>query len=321
MAASSNGSQSKLILVCGEALVDVVVGEGGRRRRYPGGGPFNTSRGLARLGVPTAFVGRLSEDPFGRWLACLLEGDGASLAFASVGAEPTTLAVAKVNDAGQAAYDFHIFGTSAPSFTLGMMQSQLPPTAVALHVGTLGLVLEPMASTMVTLVKREGPGRLVMLDPNIRPALVVDAERYCQRLHSVIGRSTIVKASDEDLAWLYPHVSHQRACETLLGRGVRLVVVTLGERGAYAAMREAQVNVQAPKVDVVDTIGAGDAFGAALLTWLYDKGQLHADFTLNEAELRSALEFACLAASITCGREGAEPPFRAELVSRLHELG
>ena len=117
------------------------------------------------------------------------------------------------------------------------------------------------------------------------------------------------------MAWLYPHVSHQRACETLLGRGVRLVVVTLGERGAYAAMHGAQVNVQAPKVAVVDTIGAGDAFGAALLTWLYDKRQLHADFNLSEAELRSALEFACRVAAITCGRAGADPPSRKELLS------
>ncbi len=299
----------------------MVVGEGGRRRRYPGGGPFNTSRALARLGVPTAFVGRLSEDPFGRWLACLLAGDGASLALASSGPEPTTLAVAKVNEAGRAVYEFHIRDTSAPNLTPGMMQGSLPPAAVALHVGTLGLVLEPMASTLVTLVKREGSGRLVMLDPNIRPALVGDEEKYCQHLHSVIGRSTIVKASDEDIAWLYPHVSHQRACEILLGRGVRLAVVTLGQHGAYAAMHEAEVTVPAPKVAVVDTIGAGDAFGAALLTWLSDNGQLHPDFKLTEAQLRSALQFACLAASITCSREGAEPPLRAELVSRLDELG
>jgi len=309
-----------LIVVCGEALIDVVIAARGARRRSPGGGPFNTARAIARLGVPASFVGRLSEDPFGRWLACLLEGDGASLALATSGPEPTTLAIAKVNEAGHAAYEFHTRETSAPNLTPGMMEGSLPPTTAALHVGTLGLLLEPMASTVVTFVKREGSGRLVMLDPNIRPALVGNTDKYLQHLHSVIGRSTIVKASDEDMAWLYPHVSHERACEALLGRGVRLVVVTLGERGAYAAMRGTYVNVQAPKVAVVDTIGAGDAFGAALLTWLYDRGQLHPDFELNQAELRSALEFACLAASITCSREGADPPSRAELVSRFQEL-
>jgi len=256
----------------------------------------------------------LSEDPFGRWLACLLEGDGANLALASAGPEPTTLAIAKVNNSGQAAYDFHIVGTSAPNFTSGMMQGHLPPTTAALHVGTLGFLLEPIASTLVTLVKQEGPGRLVMLDPNIRPALVADAERYRQRLHSVIGRSTIVKASEEDVSWLYPGMSFERGADTLLGRGVRLVVVTLGANGAYAAMAGSRVNVEAPEVVVVDTIGAGDAFGAALLFWLYDMGRLHADFTLNEVELRSALEFACRVAAITCTRAGADPPSREELV-------
>lgn len=299
----------------------MVVGEGGTRRRYPGGGPFNTARALARLGVPTAFVGRLSEDPFGRWLSCLLERDGASLAFASAGPEPTTLAVAKVNDAGQAAYDFHISGTSAPNFISDMVQSQLPPTVAALHIGTLGLVLEPMASTIVRLVERAGPGRLVMLDPNIRPALVVDAESYRQRLHSVVGRSTIVKTSEEDLAWLYPSSSYEQAAETLVGRGVRLVVVTLGARGAYAAIGSYRVSVGAPHVLVVDTIGAGDAFGAAVLAWLHDKGELRADFKLSVAELRSLLEFACLVASITCSRQGADPPTRAEVVSSLDDSG
>ncbi len=291
----------------------MIVEDGGRRRRSPGGGPFNTARALARLGVPTAFVGRLSEDPFGRWLACLLEGDGASLSLASAGPEPTTLAIAKVNRTGQAVYDFHIRGTSAPNFTSGMTQTQLPPSAAALHVGTLGLVLEPMASTMLTLVKQEGPRRLVMLDPNIRPVLILDAERYRQRLHSVIGRSTIVKASEEDMAWIYPDIGYELAADTLLGRGVRLVVVTLGARGAYAAMGGLRVSVQSPEVLVVDTIGAGDAFGAALLVWLYDQGRLLADFALNKVELRSALEFACHVAAITCGRAGADPPSREDL--------
>jgi len=298
-------------------LIDVVVGAGGGRRRSAGGGPFNTARALARLGVPTAFLGRLSGDPFGRWLAGLLVDDGASLAIASASPEPTTLAIAKVNHAGQAAYDFHIRDTSAPNLTSAMMPDQLAPTFDALHVGTLGLLLEPMASTLVAFVKREGPARLVMLDPNIRPALVDDEERYRQRLNSVIGRSTIVKASQEDLAWLYPDLSYEQAAETLMGRGVRLVIATLGARGAYAVMRGVRVSVQATEAAVQDTIGAGDAFGAALLSWLNDNDALRVNFTMNEGQLRSALEFACRVASITCSRAGADPPRRDELVGRL----
>src|SRR5207245_8666088 len=155
-----------------------------------------------------------------------------------------------------------------------------------------------------------------MLDPNIRPVLIEDSESYRQRLNSVIGRTTIVKASKEDMAWLYPDGSYELAAERLLGRGVRLVVVTLGAGGAYAAMLGAQVRVRTPEVVVVDTIGAGDAFGAALLVWLNDNGALQVNFTINEGQLRSTLEFACRVASITCSRAGADPPRREELVGR-----
>src|SRR5260370_26152609 len=137
-----------------------------------------------------------------------------------------------------------------------MMPDKLAPTVDALHVGTLGLLLEPMASTLVALIKREGSGRLVMLDPNIRPLLVEDEERYRQHVHSVIGRSAIVKAIEEDLAWLSPDIGYEPAVERLMVRGVRLVVATLGARGAYAAMYGARGTVCATYVVVVDTIGA-----------------------------------------------------------------
>ena len=292
-----------------------VVGDGAGSA-HPGGGPFNTARALARLGVPTAFLGRLSNDPFGRELARRLAEDGVDLSMASTGAEPTTVAVADIDSSGVASYRFLIEGTSAPNLTTAMLPEHLPAEVRALHVGTLGLLLEPMASTIEELVDRESRGRLVMVDPNVRSALVSSGSHYRIRLEGVIGRSTIVKASESDLAWLYLGIGYEEAADAILHEhGVRLVVATLGARGAFGASPEARMHVAAPKVEVVDTIGAGDAFGAGLLAWLHDRNKLVHALRLTSGELEEALTFACLVAAITCTRAGAEPPLRSEIGS------
>jgi len=302
-----------VIVVCGEALIDVVTRGDGTQRATPGGGPFNTARALARLGVPTAFLGHLSDDEFGRELARLLVSDGATLELATIGHEKTTTAVANLDSEGVAEYRFVIEGTSAPHLTPDMLPDRLGPEVTALHLGTLGMVLEPMASALIDLVGRAHDGRVVMLDPNIRPGLIPDDE-YRARLQEVIAQSTIVKGSEADLAWLYPDMSYQLAAEQLLDAGVRLAVVTLGPAGAFGAQRDVQVMVDAAQVEVVDTIGAGDAFGAALLAWLHDQGALSADLRLEPAGLEAALDYACLAAGITCSRPGADPPWKGEMV-------
>ena len=174
-----------MIVVCGEALIDVIHNGDGTRRATPGGGPFNTARALARLAVPTAFLGHLSDDEFGRELADLLTSDGASLALASTGHEKTTIAVADVDEQGLAEYQFLVEGTSAPNLTPAMVPERLGPDVNAIHLGTLGMVLEPMASTLTELINREHDGRLVMLDPNIRLGLISDDE-YRDRLYEVI---------------------------------------------------------------------------------------------------------------------------------------
>jgi len=304
-----------VIVVCGEALIDVIHNGDGTQRTAPGGGPFNTARALARLGVPTAFLGRLSDDAFGRELADLLVSDGASLELSSVGSEPTTIAVAEVDSAGLAEYEFLVEGTAAPNLTLDMVPKRLGPDIRAIHLGTLGLVLQPMASTLVELIHRERDGRVVMVDPNIRLGLVSDGE-YRDRLQDMISESTIIKASDADLAWLYPGLSYKDAAERIAGEGARLVVVTLGAQGAFAAHRGFHVAVDAVKVDVVDTIGAGDAFGAALLAWLHDHDAIRPDLHLDKEEVKGALEFACLAAALTCARAGADPPWKSEMMAR-----
>ena len=301
-----------MIVVCGEALIDVIHNSDGTQQATPGGGPFNTARALARLGVPTAFLGHLSDDQFGRELAQLLVADGASLELATIGHEKTTIAIADVDGEGRAEYRFLVEGTSAPRLTLEMVPGRLAADVTALHLGTLGLVLEPMASTLVDLVNRERAGRVVMLDPNIRPGLIPD-DKYRARLQAVIAESTIVKASEADLAWLYSNESYQSAAEQLLDAGPRLVVVTLGARGAFGAHRDLRINVDATPVELVDTIGAGDAFGAALLEWLVTHDALKADLHLEQADLESALDYACIAAAITCSRRGADPPWKGEI--------
>ncbi len=309
-----------MIVVCGEALIDVIRNGDGTQRAAPGGGPFNTARALARLEVPTAFLGRLSNDSFGLQLVEALKSDGVNLGLASIGPESTTIAVADVDSEGLADYQFLVQGTSAPNLTLDMIPAHLGADVTALHLGTLGLVLEPMASTLLALLDRERHGRVIMVDPNIRVGLMPDTE-YRERLHTVLAESTIVKASDADLTWLYPDLSYKRAAERLLGEGVGAVVVTLGAQGAFAAHRDFRLSVGAVHVHVVDTIGAGDAFGAGLLAWLHDHDALKANLHLEEHELRAAVEFACLAAALTCARAGADPPWRSEMLTQLSAEG
>jgi fructokinase len=295
--------------------MDMIDAGNGTRRAMPGGGPFNTARALARLGVPTAFLGRLSNDALGRELKDLLASDGVSLELASVGPESTTIAMVELDGQGLAEYKFLVEGTSAPNLTMSMIPEEFGPEVDAIHIGTLGLVLEPIASTLVELVARERGKRLLMIDPNVRVGLS-DDDFYRDRLLSVMSWSTIVKASKDDLAWLYPGLDYQQAAERILGAGVKLVVVTLGAQGAYGAHDGQRMSVSAPPVDIVDTIGAGDAFGAGLLAWLHDHGAIRPDLRLHAEQLEAALDYACLAASLTCARAGADPPRKSEMMVR-----
>ena len=220
--------------------------------------------------------------------------------------------MADVDSEGLAEYQFVVQGTSAPQLTLSMLPDRLSPEVNALHLGTLGMVLEPMASTLVEFIHRERGARVVMLDPNVRAGLIPD-DVYRERLRDAVSRSTIVKASEDDLVWMFPGLGYRDAAEQLLGSGVRLVVVTLGSAGSFGAHRDLRITVEAVPVHLVDTIGAGDSFGAALLAWLHDNGHLEQDLTLESDQLLAALQYACAAAAITCSRAGAEPPWKHEM--------
>ena len=288
------------ILVAGEALVDLVPGADGTLSPYPGGGPFTTARALGRLGRPVAFAGRLSTDRFGERMAAMLAADGVALDATERTDDPTTLALAEVDATGAAAYRFYTEGTSAPG-----LQAAGPDTAAVLHVGTLGLVLEPMAAAVEALAGRLAGRALVMVDPNLRPAAIADEAGYRARLRRVLAASDVVKVSDEDLAWLAPG-------ETLLERGPAVSLITRGGDGATVHGTFGAVEVAAPAVAVADTIGAGDTFSAGWLAWWTEHG-LGRDALADRDAVAAATDFACRAAAIACSRPGADPPRRDEL--------
>src|SRR5712691_10820395 len=269
------------IAVIGEALIDLIVGPDGDVAPRLGGGPLNTARTLARLGVPPVFCGRLSGDGFGRMLRAGLRADGVSCGIPSPSGLPTTLTVADVGADGGARYGFYLSGTAAADVdyqTLAdAVQAGSPRGLSAVHAGTLGLVIEPIASSVERLVAEAlPPETLLMIDPNCRPGAIADRDAYLGRLGRLMSRADIVKASAEDLAYLSPGVPTAKAATALLEQGAALVLVTDGPRPAKAYPRavtravtrpgagspeETGIRVAVPPVEVVDTIGAGDAFG------------------------------------------------------------
>lgn len=308
-----------MIVVVGEALVDLIVREDGTVTAVPGGGPYNVARALGRLGRSVAFVGRLSTDRFGRILRARLVADGVDVSWAPTTDDPTTLAVAELDAAGAAAYQFHTVGTSAAGLVPSDLPAGLPPGTVALHVGTLGLVLEPTATTIEGLVAAAPPDVLVMLDPNCRPSAIGDPAAYRSRLARILGRADVIKVSADDIGWLEPTLDHVRAVRTLLagigrspGPGPRAALLTDGGRPVRIVTADAVATVEVPLTDVVDTVGAGDAFGAGFLAAWTHAGHGRADFADIDA-LAAATRFAVEIGRRTATRAGAEPPTNAEL--------
>jgi fructokinase len=304
------------VVVAGEALIDLVVGTDGRVDAHPGGGPYNAARTMARLGVPTAFLGRLAGDGFGRLLRERLTGEGVEIAVAEPSGRPSTLAVVAVDDAGVASYRFYLDGTSVADLDYTAARRALPATATAVHVGSLGLLMEPVGTSTERLLLTEvPPGALVLLDPNCRPGAVADHGAYRRRIDVFARRADIVKASTEDLAYLYPGLPPGEAATVLLGAGPSLVLVTDGPRPARAFLPGAVLAEPVPVVPVADTIGAGDAFGGGFLAWWLAHSLGRPD--LRDQELvGGALRAAAAVAALTCARPGADPPTRAGLQRR-----
>ena len=191
-----------MIVVAGEALVDVITRRDGSIDAVPGGGPFNTARAIGRLGVPVAFAGALSVDEHGEWMARSLAADGVSLDLVQRTDLPTTRAFAELDDHGEAQYRFDVVGTSAPALDAGTLLAALPSDVAAVHVGTLGLVFEPIAATIETLVVTSADDAILVVDPNCRPSAIADPPAYRARLDRILARADIVKVSTADLAYL-----------------------------------------------------------------------------------------------------------------------
>jgi fructokinase len=302
------------IVVGGEALVDLVAGGGGELDAHLGGGPFNCARTLGRLEQPVAYLGRISTDRFGVRLREQLVEDAVSLDCVVPTEDPTTLALAELDEDGAATYRFYEGGTSSPGLTVEDALRVVPPDVEMLHVGTLGLVFEPMADALEAVVERFAAQALVMVDLNIRPTVMRDAERFRARIGRLIANTHVVKASDDDLAWLSPDRDEVDAARELLTAGPSVVLLTRGGDGVTVVTADGAADVPAETVEVVDTIGAGDAFGGGFLAWWRRAGLGAPDLGQTDAVL-DATRFACVVAGRTVERAGASPPRLAEVAT------
>ena len=301
-----------MIVVAGETLIDILVRPDGRLVAVPGGGPFNTARTIGRLGGQVAFLGRLSTDRFGGVLRDALAGDGVDLSMTEATDAPTTLAIAEIDDDGAASYRFHTAETSAAELSRDAVEAALATRPRAVHLGTLGLVLEPIAEALAAEVVGVGVETLVMLDPNCRPRVIRDRAAYLDRLERVEARSDVVKVSVDDLAYLAPDRRPAAAAGAILDRGPTVVLVTDGPRPVLAVTTAGVIEVAVPAVAIVDTVGAGDSFAGGFLARWIERGAGRADLA-DTAAVRDAVVFAVAVAVRTCQRPGADPPRRAEL--------
>ncbi|MEU0603375.1 carbohydrate kinase [Streptomyces sp. NPDC006393] len=303
-------------MVVGEVLVDLVW-RGGERTIEPhaGGSPANVAIGLHRLDHPVRFTTSWGDDPPGDLIAEHLAGAGVVVDQTPAASDRTLVALAYVDeDSGSARYDF--LGDWAP------LRIDVPLEVTLLQTGSLAIVKEPGAARVREAARtvRNRPGGIVAVDLNVRPAAQPDRAAYRESVHAMVREADVVKASDEDLAWLYPDTSPERAARALLERGPRLAVVTCGGAGAYGVMDGAQAWCAPPAVDVVDTIGAGDSFQAALLSqlWCSTPGGGHTvSFPEDEHALTQLLRRAVTAGALACERAGAQPPTSIELQAAL----
>jgi fructokinase len=296
-----------MIIVAGEALIDIVVGASGLMRAIPGGGPFNVARTVARLGAECQFVGTLSEDPFGQQLRASLRRDGVGVVVGREATAPTPVAIAQLDDGGVADYRFYIEGTAAAQLYPEDVPADLLQDAAAFVVGGLGLVVEPVASTLGAIVAAKPPSVLTLMDPNCRPRAIRDPLAYRRRIDGFAALFDVVKVSTEDLAMLRPGEDLPQAARGLLGLGAAAVLVTDGPSPVRLFSAGGDRSVPVPAVAIVDTVGAGDAFVAAFLSGWLEAGLGRADLADPDA-LADVAGVAVRVAAAACTVAGANLP-------------
>ena len=292
------------IWVCGEVLIDILPSG-----PVVGGGPANTAKALARLGHDVHFIDGISSDAYGQSARTELLRDGVNLDLALASAKPTCTATVTLDAAGAASYEFLIDGTATFDFSASWLPDPYRYQPQVLHIGTLVTVIEPGASALYDWAMQVAEFAPIVFDPNIRPSVQPDRDLYEAAVEKWAALSAVIKVSDDDLAWLFPGQSIDDVANRWISDGVFLVVVTRGANGLVGFTADGRVEVPGVKVDVVDTVGAGDTVGAIVVGAMVTHGLIE----LRGDLLRSVLTRAAAAAAITCSRQGAQPPYKHEL--------
>ncbi len=290
--------------VCGEVLVDLINGVG-----HIGGGPENTAIALARLGHQVEFIDGISSDQWGEAARNELNLDGVGTRFCKFSDKPTCQAIVTLDQNGSATYEFLIDGTATFDFSADWLPDPYKHKPSLLHIGTLVTAIEPAASVLFEWALEVSELAPIIYDPNVRPAVIPDREKYRGQVEKWVDISAVVKVSEDDLIWLYPGQDHVEIAKRWIANDVSIVVITHGADGLTGVTSQGVVRAPGVKVDVVDTIGAGDTVGAVIAEAVKNIGLVE----LHGAALMVTLEKAARAAAITCSRKGANPPTSREL--------
>jgi len=296
------------VWVAGEVLIDLVP-EAVDRKPIVGGGPANTARSLAKLGISTQFIDGISSDQYGQIATNELKSVGVKLDYVEYLDKPTCLAIISISDSGSASYEFVIENTATFDFTSDWLPNPQTEVPSLLHLGTIATVIEPGASVLFDWAQSVAKVAPVVFDPNIRPAVVSDRSKYVARVERWLEISSAVKVSEDDIKWLYPSIEVEQVVNDWLIKGPSLIVVTYGDKGLTGNRKNERVSVGAVKVRVADTIGAGDTVGAILVEAIVKEGLA----SLTGSRLETMLKRAAKAAAITVSRVGANPPTSEEL--------
>jgi fructokinase len=296
-----------VITVAGEALMDVLVDQSGKLTAVPGGAPFNVARMIGRLGGDCQFLGRLSSDGFGQRLRRMLEQQRVSLLVGEGTPEPTTLAIAELDATGSAHYRFYLDGTSAGQLERRDIPDEIAQSATVIALGGLGILIEPIASSLRWLLRHAASEAIVLLDPNCRPSAVKDPARYRATVTGFLARADVVKVSADDLNFLCPGADPRLAASGLLAQGPAAVLVTDGPAPVIVHTVGGERSIPVPDVRIMDTVGAGDAFVAGFLTWWSGCGLGRRDLSDTE-QLARATAAAVEVAAAACTLRGANLP-------------